>query len=528
MKSILDDFPEKTNNDFIFLLPIDRLTIEYKVRIRNVVVYPAGTVDIDELFKSHSFIEDISKNTDLLKRSTLISFLSKSPTKFPAQIIYNLELLRYATDYITPVIDFIIFSYCNINNSSNLPGHIGQILTGESLLLIFHEFGSPFTRIICEKVHTNTITLGNGLIIKEPDSLSLFNLLNNDIDEVGQVAKHALRMYTQLLESNSETEKFIHAIRLFEFIASPEKYEKFQNVKSNIIAHVASNIKQIHEISEEFKYYSSGNAADGLRTQIFHNGKKLEELIIRSDERKELFVKLHGYLFTCISDLLGIYNKKWQNVEELRVRKRENAEGNKTNIKRDNYSSTLVLVDCDYLSKSIIRFQKIYCEVYPQKKLDKIDLNKLCYETLLNTRTWEEGKIFGFFLFHTKIRRIPFVEESIDEMNGKSLKINTTEIEFHSLKFESSAKLFQGINKIIDELNQNLKIITDKRSVFEKIIFCGDNKKYESSLKRINAFGSKEIILIRNSHDSKMHLEISYFDIGHLVGKILGLKHTEL
>ena len=511
----------------MYLLPIERFSIIHKSRVGNLVIYPSGLIDIDELFKNPSFLEDSSREINKLKENTLIAFLSNSPEKFPAQVTNNLKLLNYAIDYSTPIIDFIVFNYCNIHNNSALPGRVGQIETGESILLMFHEFGSPFTRIICEKVNTNTITLGKGLTINESDYLNAFPLLNNDINETGHIAYHALRMYSQTLESNSETDKFIQIIRLFEFIASPDIYEKFQNVKSKIISHIAKNIHQIHEMSDEFKYYSSGNNGDGLRTQIFHKGKKIEELI-DENERKELFEKLHKYLFVCVTDLLNNYNKDWEFIEKLRADKRKIAEKNNVKILTDDYSSTIVLIDGDFLSDSIIRFQKMYSEVYPQKELNTINLGKLCYETLLNTRKWEEDKIFGFLIFYSGIAKLPFVNETFSEMNGKAIKIDKTEFEFHSFQFETNEKLFKAVTKIMDKLNQNRKVIIDKRSIFENIVFCGDNKHYEKPLNKIQEKGSKDIILIRNTHDSDMELEIKYFAIGHLIGKALGLKSNEL
>lgn len=312
-----------------------------------------------------------------------------------------------------------------------------------------------------------------------------------------------------------------------EFIASPDKYEKFQNVKAKIISHIAKNIHQIHKMSEEFKYYSSGNNGDGLRTQIFHKGKKIEELIDKNN-RKELFEKLHNYIFVCVTDLLENYNRNWVFIERFREDKRRIAEKNKNEIITDNYSSTIVLIDGEFLSSSIIEFQEMYSQIYPHKELNTFNLGKFCYETLLNTERWEEQKIFGFIVFYSSITKLPFTNETINEMNGKSLKINATEIEFHSFRFESDEKLFHAINKIMNELNQNRKVIIDKRSVFKNIVFFGDNKHYEITLKNINEKGSKDIVLIRNTYNSEMELEIKYFDIGKLIGKTLGLKSHEL
>ena len=527
MQDILIDFPNKNNENYLYILPIERLSINQKSKIDNLVIYPKGTVNIDELFKNNSFLYDNSLEINKLKENTLIVFLSICPFEFPAQVTNNLDLINYALEYTTPILDYIIFNYCNINNNSSLPGRVGQIETGESLLLMFHKIGSPFTRIICEKVNTNTITLGKGLTINESNLLTSFTLSNDDINEVGHVTSHALRMYTQVLESNSSTEKFIQIIMLFEFIASPEKYEKFQNVKTKIISHIAKNVHQMHEISQEFKYYSSGTSGDGLRTQIFHKGKKLEELIT-DDKRKNLFTKLHNYIFICLTDLLNNYNKNWEFIEQFREDKRELAEKNKDVILIDDYSPTIVMIDGDFLSHSIIRFQKMYSKVHNLKDLSTIILSKLCYEILLNSRKWKKGKIYGFQIFFSDKSKLPFVKETFKEMDSKVIKIDTTEFEFHTFQFENNDNLISEMNNFLKSLNENRKVISDKLSIFNNIVFCGDNKKYENTINEVKNSGVMEIFLIRNTHDSEMDLDIQYFDIGHLVGKALGLNFNEL
>lgn len=528
MQNILVDFPNKENDEYLYILPIERFSISYKLKVENVVIYPSGMVDIDELFKLQVSLEDNSSKINKLKESTLIAFLAKSQVEYPAQGINNLTLLNYAVTYTTPILDFIIFNYCNINNNSSLPSRVGQIETGESILLMFNEFYFIHTRIICERINTNTITLGNGLVINdEPNLLNAFPLLNNDINEIGNVAIHALRMYTQILESNSNTEKFIQLMLIFEFIASPNKYEKFQNVKAKIISHIAKNNHQIHEISKDFKYYSSGNNGDGLRTQIFHKGKKIEQLM-DENKQKELFKKLHKYIFTCITDLLNNYNKNWEFIEEFRTRKREDAEKNKSIISTDNYSSTIVLIDGDFLSRAIIQRQKWYSELYPQKELNTINLATLCSEILLNTRKWKKGEIFGFLIFYSKISKFPFVNETFNDMNDKAIKLGATEFEFRVFQHETKAKLLADVNSMINDLNKDRKI-TDICSVFENIVFCGDNKNYENSLIEVKKKGTKDIVLIRSTHDTEMKkVNTSYFPVGYLIGRSLGLKNDEL
>ena len=55
----------------------------------------------------------------------------------------------------------------------------------------------------------------------------------------GHIVQHALSLYTQLIEFNSNTSKFIQALALLEYLADPRDYVKFEKVKKVIARYVA-------------------------------------------------------------------------------------------------------------------------------------------------------------------------------------------------------------------------------------------------------------------------------------------------
>lgn len=527
MRTILEDFSTIKGDQFLYILPIGRFNIKEKFKLNNIIIYPQGCIEIIEAFKNHIFLDEDLQKINIFKENSLAVFCEKSPVDFSAQAANNLVILNFAVNYLSNVFDYIIFHYCNINNNKTLPGRIGQISSGESLLMLYAGVGDPRTRIICEKTSVNTITLGNGLFIDNLNILNSYPLFNPDLSEVGNVGKHALRMYVEMLESNSLTDKFIHIIRLFEFIASPNGYEKFQNVKTRIIAHIAKNRHEIHAISEDFKYYSSGDANDGLRTQIIHNGKKIEELV--NDDIRALFKKLHRYLYICITDLIKNYNKDWTFLEELRVQNRQAAELNKNEDNIIAYSSTLILIDGDYLSKAINQYQQLYKEEYPSKNLDAIELNTLCYEILLNTHKWEENKTYSFLIFHLEETSLPFVCEIYENMNNQEIvSIGNSRFQFQTFHNHNMESLIVSINTSLEDFSKISPISTSQLNSFESVILCGENELYKKALNSIKE-NSKEVILIIDAHLSSMgNCGFHYFDVGHLVGKVLGLKYHEL
>ncbi len=112
--------------------------------------------------------------------------------------------------------------------------------------------GDHESYIIAGSGITHTIIAGLGL---EINSI----LMCQEIGEgkTANVARHVLRLFTNVLEANTETSKFIQCLSLLEFIAFPDDFQKIQKVKTEIAAHVAATKSEYYQICKEFKNFTS-------------------------------------------------------------------------------------------------------------------------------------------------------------------------------------------------------------------------------------------------------------------------------
>lgn len=530
MKSVFDDY-ELDKSTCLYFLPIERLKISKKEKVADVTIYPAGYLNIEGLFENNILLsggEQREKQLKILQQSALVVFTDLTLHENSGNVLSNFEIIRKCYSRVSCISDYLRFKYCKLNGHTSLPSRIGQVSTGESLVLMFNGIGSPFTRIINEQIFVSTLTKGNGLNVAEDSLFEEFKLFEHDIAATGHVAKNALEMYSSALEENTATGKFIQIIRLFEFIANPINYERFQNVRQSIAAHVAKSVHDIHRLSSEFKYYSSGDNQDGLRTEIIHNGKTIEELIPSNSELDDLFIKLQGYLHLCIHDLLRAYNQPWTYIESLRIENTELAHANKTIIKQEQHSSTIVIVDGNILNDAICKYHSMYMEVHPKKILESINIFNLCYQILANTRKLEKNKTIGFFIFYHELNNFHLVPENFDKLNGVELTSSPFKFQIHTFKCSSQEDLIKMVSTSILEMKHNKDIHDDALSKFENIIFCGDRPAFIKPLIEIKNASNMNITLIKDAHYSQMDIDINYFDIGHLVGKSLGLSNFEL
>ncbi|MEJ5176745.1 hypothetical protein [Erwinia sp. MYb416] len=145
-------------------------------------------------------------------------------------------------------------------------------------MLVTDVFGG-LSRIASADIYGNVLNVSHGIELLSTSVFDQFSVYKPDIDETGNIALHAMRLYSSALESPGPTEKFIEFMRIFEFIAFPYDYEKFQKVRAQITQHLARNSYDETRLETEFRSYTGGTANDGLRTKIIHMGVQLDDLL---------------------------------------------------------------------------------------------------------------------------------------------------------------------------------------------------------------------------------------------------------
>lgn len=532
MNKIEDLYGSDLENEYFYIFPMERLCLKKEESLGNIRIFPKGSIDIDDMFSNTVIMSKEGKdkfelNVERFKSNPLAVINDLSYADYSGSVSSDLKIMNAAISKASIIIDYIKFKFCSLVLPKTMPARLGQIATGETLLLMYNGKGSPFTRIIDTTIYSNTLTAGVGLDLNS-EIFANFSLLNTDIGEVGNTAKQALRMFSNALEENDNTGKFIEIMRLFEFIADPNSFTKFQKVRNKIAAHIAENSSDINRLQEEFRYYSSGDSEDGLRTEIIHNGKNLEMLIPEPSEQIDLFNKLQLYITKCIRDLILFYDKSWVELEEIRNLKLDKAKNNKIKTRVVNYSSTAVLIDANFLRESIEKFSPMYQELHPRIDFSNLRLEEIIYEAIRNCKVLEKNKTYKVYFFSNGIGEIPLVKIPVASLDGAKIKCKDCSFELVAFNFEEKVKKVEAVYTVTNDIFQDKSSFDSSTLSFHNVVFIGDDPEYIELLTSMNAKDNRKLTIVKCAHYSHMEHRIPFFDVGHLVGMSFGLSPSQL
>jgi len=145
---------------------------------------------------------------------------------------------------------------------------------------------------------------------------------------MSSIDKLALSMNTDFLEANNPTTKFVRALTLLEYLAYPDSYEVFPEVKKQISIHRAKTSREYHALNDRFfeltgKKDPITKAPTGYRTRIVHMGHTIEDILENDDSRiKRLILELKGYIGIAIEHMIENYQMSWEEFKEFRRERR--------------------------------------------------------------------------------------------------------------------------------------------------------------------------------------------------------------
>lgn len=347
---------EKLNAQLV-LLPLSRIEILNNIHTPEFSIFCPGELDIDKISiptlieDSNKFVKDIDKINNINFRNFItystqitIEVFKEKPIlilrdNIPFDTYINLnqiedaELIRSYSNKAESIMDVIKFRFCNYTVTELLPSKAGQWNNKYSTALVYF----PTNRLgffQARDVELKSIVKGIGLSIDKGAHLEVqyHTLFYKKLDETGNIAKHALRLNTMILESDDDTNKFVQIMTLLEFIGEPYKYEKFKQLKSKLIALIANNKTEFHQLSSRFKELTAGledSNIPGIRTSIIHNGKRIEEIISSKEDRIKLFKELEQYVRINIEYMIENCHLTWEEFDNLRIKKRNELLNNK-------------------------------------------------------------------------------------------------------------------------------------------------------------------------------------------------------
>ena len=307
------------------VLPISRLHVNCPAFLPGgISFYPPGMIPLNDL----SVTSDREDSDSPAERSSLISGVtldllgSLSLVVVPCRFDWaafrqagheeHMELIRQLSEGIDHAcLDFVRYRLCRIEPIEGLPGHAGQIEGDPTIagaLVYSHE--NREARTIGGTAFSHVMTRGLGLTMRQLE----WNDFPAD-GEIGHIVQHALSLYAALLEANNHTARFMQALSLLEFLAYPNEYKKFEEVKKVIARHVARDATQYHKLLERFKVLTGKKDPDtgreiGYRTRIVHMGERIEKLIPDVNVRRQLFSELDSYIRPVIDHMIDHSEKR--------------------------------------------------------------------------------------------------------------------------------------------------------------------------------------------------------------------------
>lgn len=322
--SLLSDFSAHlAQGRHLAVMPIARTHLDYSVLEypSEVTFYPSGTVDLEELnihenseHGSHK-AEVVSAlsgiDVDTLNRHNLVVFpFDLDWARFRNNSFRaNLDLIRTLSEYVDKTcFDYVRYRLCGLFTGGDpthcLPGRPGQVDSNHMMAgAMLYNPGKKLGIIIGGDAFTHIVTRGMGLPLESIDHNEF-----PKVGEVGNIVRHSLSLYGAMLEAQTPSSMFIQALALLEFLAFPDDYQTFKEVKKVIARYAAHSAADYNKILDRFleltgKKDENTGRIIGYRTRLVHMGERLEDIVPEADKRLDLMVELDGYIRTIIDHM---------------------------------------------------------------------------------------------------------------------------------------------------------------------------------------------------------------------------------
>jgi|GEM_PF-1906024 len=251
--------------------------------------------------------------------STLLAFPTEidwSAFLTPDSHEAHLEMLRAAMEGCERIIDLVRFGQCNLWVPQGLPGRVGLLEDTPYCAGLFYSRDDHESYIIAGEIVTHQLLLGRGT-----DMRGVF-VHSIPTGELGVLATHALRLFSEALEAQSETSRFVQLMSLIEFLADPNAFTKMVDAKKAIGRQIAKDCADYQAIQADFFYLATEpgkptQPKTGLRHNIVHLGRRLEDLTT-AQERHAIFRRLTRYVAVPISQMIEHGDEDWSFVRKLR------------------------------------------------------------------------------------------------------------------------------------------------------------------------------------------------------------------
>lgn len=301
------------------ILPLSRLVADRSIFLPwGIMIYPQGRLDlksikIDNKQLTKAAYSQVGASGVRLRELEKYPLLV-IPIRFSWESILqvdhraHMEMIASVSEMVDGLcFDFINYKGCRLEHlsSETKPASPGQLMSNRMMSAMLLVKSSEMDSILLAgAAFTHTLTKGLGLDLRQPE----WDQFPAD-GAVGRSAARALSLYSQMLQAQSATSKFVQAMSLIEFLAFPQDYQSFKKVKTVVSRYMTDCLGERKRILDRFEELTSKTDQTtkeqiGLRTRIVHIGSRLEQLVKDRRDRERLFGELDGYIRMMIDHMI--------------------------------------------------------------------------------------------------------------------------------------------------------------------------------------------------------------------------------
>lgn len=528
--SIKDDYSEVES---IAIIPVKDFDISEKYQVNEISIYPPNSIKEKELAGSKTNFNFLDFSEDFFGFS-LIVFPIKVHKQTPFSNFSPQEknsLLNIHLSKADDVMSIFKYIFCNLDNTSLLMQRAGFINNTYSGMLIYYpSFG--ISDFLIEKYRINNEFISKGLAVNIKVNKVLLDkymvIMADDCEETGNIARHALRLYSNIIESTNLTNKYTQSLSLIEYLANPFKFEKMQTLKGHILSFTAKSKKEYHELSERFKLLT-GLKNDkgeeiGLRTSIIHNGMVLEQLLDKPYEGKLLIKELQTYICNYLEVCFANYDSGWSTLLNLREKSYDNIMKIKKGFEGRSEADVLVLIDFTFLNKAL---KEIY-QLYPQHIDKNFDMAKFLYLCTAQSGIDRVDYKIPFQFIIESNENIYNDSESKKIQDYEQLGFTSDLGEFDIHVTQTQYDYYQELESFLYEYTLERNFVLTPSSKFDHIIFISDRNLINHEFFKDIEESVKYLYLGRlDNMRTTSFGDLIWFDIQNLFCSLLGIELHE-
>lgn len=529
--SLYNDYKNESNA--VAVVPVKGFKISRKYIVNKINVYPSNTINEEEIKGWHfdfTFEEIKSEFYD----ATLITFPMTYQKRNMIGVLKPSEkekLITEALGIAEDVMNTFRYISSNFDKVSNLPqraGYINDITSG--FLMYYPDLG--MADYIYDKYYVFNKALGEGLHIEvsqlESELNEHFMPLKLEQGEVGNILKHAFRLYSDVLYMPTATNKFMQAMSLIEYLSNPFEYENMQKVKSKIAPYSADSKKKYHEICDRFKYLTSlteNGVNIGLRTSIIHTGRTLEQMITNRYEIDLLLRELQTYICNFISGNIKYCDKEWNYVELKIQEKYDEIQKIKSGYEGKLEADTAIIIDFEFLNLAI---REVY-QLYPDYKEVKFNIAHFILLLLQQVDIGRENYQIPVQLIYKKDVGLynDSDERKVSQLEGLGFNSPLGEISIYT--FDASGNYNTILEKFLKNYFNEFNYNVSPHGKFTRIVFISDRNNIDDEIFTKAERSCKKIVLGRlDNKVTTCYDKCAWFDVQLLIMKCLGIEdHQE-